>query len=221
MGRFLEIRPPNIGHCFLVGVAFRVEGNASIAGRVTFANAITKAPILSASRHLLADPIRSETLCTVNRHPLRLCNLCRMTATWHLSPNVRAGFRQHHVAQPQQCSITESSVRCIPPISAVDQDSVPLVWEMLMEMSGRPVDLLGDRTSTFSPTYATPVWFTRLDRFFARCRTPTGSPVCTLAEREYMRRSDSPTRSVMPPVASGLRQFSVPQWPGGETVEHS
>ena len=99
-GRPSAIRPPIIGHCFLVGVAFRVEGRCFRCCQVTVANAVTKAPILSAREHLRSDGIPLISFCTVHSCRLRLCNLCRMTATHHGKPNMRAAFGQHHVAPP-------------------------------------------------------------------------------------------------------------------------
>ena len=89
-GRPAAIRPPIIGHCFLVGVAFRVEGRCFQCWQVTIANAVTKAPILSAREHPRSDGIPSISFCTVNPCCWRLCNLCRMAATCHGEPNMRA-----------------------------------------------------------------------------------------------------------------------------------
>lgn len=72
--------------------------------QVTVANAVTKAPILSARKRAPADGIRWTSFCTVHPCCLRLCNLCRMAAIQHRKPILRAATRQRRVALPRQLS---------------------------------------------------------------------------------------------------------------------
>lgn len=65
---------------------------------VTAANAVTKAPILSACEHLESDGIPSISPCTVHPCRMRLCSLCRMAVTCRTEPILRADFPPQAVA---------------------------------------------------------------------------------------------------------------------------
>ena len=64
----------------------------------TAANAVTKAPILSAREPLRSDRIPAISPCTVHPCQMRLCNLCRMAATCRRRPRLRADFSPPAVA---------------------------------------------------------------------------------------------------------------------------
>jgi hypothetical protein len=65
---------------------------------VTAANAVTKAPILSAREQLRSDRIPAISPCTVHPCQMRLCNLCRMAVTCRRRPRLRADFSPPAVA---------------------------------------------------------------------------------------------------------------------------
>lgn len=59
---------------------------------VTAANAVTKAPMLSAREQLRSDRIPAISPCTNHPCQMRLCNLCRMAVTCRRRPKLRAVF---------------------------------------------------------------------------------------------------------------------------------